>query len=369
MAADPGFRIGVDARPLSHPGTGIYRYTRELLVRMCNMGGQWYFYSPQAYDKSEFASANIVHRVVPVPALLGGSQASQLLFPYWAQRDRIELFWGPRHHLPVLLPSGIHTVLTVHDLVWQKHGASMRASRRMAERLLMPGSLRRAGKVVTVSDFIASELTDAFPHISSRLSVVRGASGFPRNTLQPDIPAMASDYFLFVGTMEPRKNLPRLLSAYQSYVRQCDAAKKLKVVGGDGWGGVDPTRLVAGLALENMVKIEGKISDDGLAQLYAGAHALVMPSIYEGFGLPVVESLAHGVPVIVSRDSALSEVAGAAGYAIEPLSEESICAALLALTVERPTYQRLRASASRRGKDFDWDQSAELMFSLLRDWK
>ena len=359
----------MDARPLSHPGTGIYRYTRELLLRMCEMGGQWYFYSPQAYDKSEFASDNIVHRMLSTPAFLGGSQASQLLFPYWARRDGIELFWGPRHHLPILLPSRINTVLTVHDLVWQKHGGSMRASRRMVERLLMPGSLRRAGKVVTVSEFIASELSVAFPDVSSRLSVIHSGSGFRRVAPAPVNDGTASDYFLFVGTMEPRKNLARLLRAYQSYVQRCPDAKKLRVVGGDGWGGVDPTRLVADLALQDTVQIEGKISDERLAQLYAGAHALVMPSIYEGFGLPVVESLAHGVPAIISRDSALSEVAGAAGYAIEPLSEESICDALLALTLERPTYERLRASASRRGADFDWDRSAKLMFSLLRDWK
>ena len=358
----------MDARPLSHPGTGIYRYTFELLQRMCDMGGEWYFYSPQAYDKREFASANIVHRILPTPAVLGGSQASQLLFPYWALRDGIELFWGPRHHLPVLLPSRINTVLTVHDLVWQKHGDSKRASRRMAERLLMPGSLRRADKVVTVSQFIASELALAYPDVSSRLSVIHSGSGFSRAAPAPAIVGTASDYFLFVGTMEPRKNLPRLLRAYQSYVQRCPDAKTLRVVGGDGWGGVDPIRLVADLGLENAVQIEGKISDERLAQLYAGAHALVMPSIYEGFGLPVVESLAHGVPAIISRDSALSEVAGPAGYAVEPSSEESICEALLALTLERPTYERLRASASRRRADFDWDRSAKSMFSLLRDW-
>ena len=98
-------KIAVDARPLSHPGTGIYRYARELLVRMCSMGGEWYFYSPQPYQTSDFERDNVIHRCVKVPAYLGGSQASQLLFPRWLREDQVDLFWGTRHHLPLRLPA------------------------------------------------------------------------------------------------------------------------------------------------------------------------------------------------------------------------------------------------------------------------
>ena len=360
-------KIGVDARPLCHPGTGIYRYTRELLIRMCGMGGQWYFYSPQSYDKEAFAAANIIHRQVNVPSLLGGSQASQVLFPYWAKRDAIDVFWAPRHHIPLLLPAAIPSVLTVHDLVWQKHGASMRASRRFFERLLMPRSLKRADEIVTGTEFIASELTAGFPDVASRLRVIPYASSFDPNELKQHEFTNEPAHFLFVGTMEPRKNLSRLLGAYKAYTERCATARKLKVVGGGGWGRINPHELVASQGLDHMVDVVGKVSDEALSALYAGAYALVMPSIYEGFGLPVVECLAYGVPAIISRDSALSEVAGAAGYAVDPLSEASICDALCVLTQQQPIYDRLRSGAAQRASDFSWEHSAQVTHALLCD--
>jgi glycosyltransferase involved in cell wall biosynthesis len=170
-----------------------------------------------------------------------------------------------------------------------------------------------------------------------------------------------------VGTMEPRKNLRRLLGAYKAYIERCSTAKKLKVVGGGGWGKIDPHELVAGLGLGHMVEIEGKVSDQALSAFYAGAYGLVMPSIYEGFGLPVVECLAYGVPAIVSQDSALSEVAGVAGYTVDPLSEESICDALCVLTQQQPLYDRLRLSAAQRALDFSWEASAQVTHALLCD--
>jgi glycosyltransferase involved in cell wall biosynthesis len=199
--------------------------------------------------------------------------------------------------------------------------------------------------------------------------VIPYASGITSVELAADAPYIESDYLLFVGTMEPRKNLPRLLAAYRAYVGRCGIAKKLKIVGGQGWGKIDPVQLVANHGLEGMIEVKGKVSDTTLSALYAGAYALIMPSIYEGFGLPVVEALAHGVPVIVSRASALSEVAAAAGYTVDPMSEESICEALCTMTTERDTYNRLRSSAPLRALDYSWDRSAAVMYKLLSDWR
>ena len=360
-------RIAVDARPLCHPATGICRYTHELLTRMTVMGGEWYLYSPQPYDRAGLERNNIVHRSRNVPAYLGGSQASQLLFPRWIRENAIDVFWGPRHHLPLVLPVGVRAILTVHDLVWKQQAASMRASRRWSERLLMPRSVRRADRLVTGSNYIAGELEASFPGVHSRLNVIPYASGFECISPASENPMDESRYFLFVGTMEPRKNLPRLLRAYKSYVAQVASARALKIVGGAGWGGVDPHQLVRDLGLAGKVEVLGKTSDESLAALYGGAFALVMPSLYEGFGLPVVEAMAHGVPAIVSRDSAPSEVAARAGYQVDPLSEEGICQALCALTLDASMYLRLYAEALPRARDFSWKTSAEQMYILLRN--
>ena len=113
------------------------------------------------------------------------------------------------------------------------------------------------------------------------------------------------------------------------------------------------------------MEVLGRVSDATLSSLYRGAHALVMPSLYEGFGLPVVEALAHGVPAIVSRDSALSEVAGKAGFHVDPLSHESICAALCVLTQQADTYAALQEQTTVRASAFSWEQSAVTMYEIL----
>ena len=363
--SDNKLRIGVDARPLCHPGTGIYRYTHELLSRMCTMGGRWFLYSPQAYDTGVLDLPDVTHCMANVPFYLGGSQASQILFPRWARRDAIDLYWGTRHHLPRLLPGDLSAVLTVHDLVWRHQGASMPAYRRLTERLLMPASLRRARRVVTGTEYIAAQLRETFPSAAGKLSVIPYGSSFePVDSRSPGS-RFESGYFLFVGTMEPRKNLPGLLEAYRVYRAAAVKPRKLKLVGGAGWGGIDPSRLVADLSLGADVEIVGSISDEVLSQTYDGAFALVLPSWYEGFGLPVVEALAHGVPVIVSRDSALSEVAGKAAYPVDPGSVEEISNAMLALDGNVDLYGRLEATAKSQALKYQWDDAAAKMYAVL----
>ena len=109
-------------------------------------------------------------------------------------------------------------------------------------------------------------------------------------------------YFLFVGTLEPRKNLPRLLKAY-ALLRDDPAVPPLVIVGGGGWGGEDLPRMIADLDLHDRVHLCGYVSDAELQSIYAKAHGLLMPSLYEGFGLPLLEAMQHGVPVIASSTS------------------------------------------------------------------
>lgn len=328
------------------------------------MGSEWFFYSPQAYDDGLFAGHNIRHRKLAVPGYLGGSQVSQLLYPRWLKQDAIDVFWGPRHHLPLLIPNSVHCVLTVHDLVWRQQADSMRWSRRTMERLLMPRSLRRADRIVTVSNCVASELADAFPDSAAKLSVIPSAASLETGVAKDNSPA-GGDYFLFVGTMEPRKNLSGLLRAYKRYVARCDDPRRLKVAGGAGWGGVDPHSLVMENELADWVEVLGQVSDADLSKLYGGAHALVMPSLYEGFGLPVVEALAHGTPAIVSTDTALSEVAGDAGYCVDPLSEQEISDGLYRLHADAGLYNQLQGRALARAAEFSWERAALDIYALL----
>ena len=363
-------RIAVDARPLCHPGTGIYRYTRELLDRMVHLGGEWFFYSPQRYDTAGFERDNIRHRVAGVPSRLRASQLAQVFFPPWLRRDRVDAFWGPRHQLPLLMSRRIRAAVTIHDLVWKEHGDTMRFPGRQIENFVTPRSLARADTITVVSEFTRRQLGQYFPQHAHKVVLVPGASmlrgaGATGAVRDAGMAAGEAGYFLFVGTLEPRKNLPRLLRAYRRYSLGNPGALPLKIAGGAGWGKQDIAGLVDELALADRVQLMGKVDDAALQRLYGGAYALLMPSLYEGFGLPVVEALSMGVPVITSRDSAMAEVAGSAGLYVDPESETDICQALARISDDVDLAGRLRARAAVETSRYDWDDSARTMAGLL----
>jgi len=362
-AASVGPRIGVDARPLCHPGTGIYRYTRELLLRMCRRGGEWFLYSPQHYAVDGLDLPNVHHRSAAVPSALRAGQLAHLLFPLWARRDRVQVFWGPRHQLP-LLSREVRTALTIHDLVWKDYGATMRFPGRQIENFFTPRALARADAIAVVSQFTGHRLEHYFPQCASRVTVVPNASMLAGEDPAGE-PAAPGAYFLFVGTLEPRKNLPRLLRAYRRYTQDSPRARGLKIVGGGGWGGEDIAGLVRELGLAQQVELLGRVDDAALRGLYRGAYALLMPSLYEGFGLPVVEALSLGIPVIVSRDSAMAEVAGSAGLCVDPQSEDEIVHTLDTVCRDAGLYSRLQQQTLIEAGRYSWEKSAALMAGLL----
>lgn len=360
-------RIAVDARPLCYPGTGIYRYTHELLTRLCRMGGEWFLYSHQRYDTAPFELANVHHRTAAMSPAMRGAQLAQLLFPLWARRDRVDVLWGPRHQLPPLMPRTLRMVLTIHDLVWKEYGETMRFPGRQIENFLTPRALARADVIAVVSLFTKAQLEKYFPGVAHKVELVPGASVLAGID---DVPATGRKenkgaYFLFVGTLEPRKNLPRLLRAYRRYAQDNPRARPLKIAGGSGWGKQDIAGLVQQLGLDEQVQLLGRVDDNTLAALYRGAHALLMPSLYEGFGLPVVEALSAGVPVITSRDSAMAEVAGVAGLCVDPLSESDICRAMAWIDNDRELHAALAAGTALEASRYSWDKSAETMAGLL----
>jgi glycosyltransferase involved in cell wall biosynthesis len=362
----PEQRIAVDARPLCYPGTGICRYTRELLVRMCRLGGEWFLYSHQRYDTSGFDLPNVHHRVAGLPSSLRTGQLLHCFFPRWVRRDQVDAFWGPRHQLPLMLPPHVRAVVTIHDLVFRDSSETMRFPGKQVEDFFTPRALARADTITVVSQFTQRRLKHHFPQYAHKGVLVPGASMLAHVARQEsDISTGRGSYFLFVGTLEPRKNLPRLLRAFQHYCSETPQPLPLKIVGGSGWGAQDIAGLVADLSLTTQVELLGKVGDRQLRGLYGDAYALLMPSLYEGFGLPVVEALSLGIPVITSRDSAMAEVAGSAGLCVDPESEVEIADALLRLTADPQLHDALSSRAAVEIRRYDWDDSARAMFGLL----
>ena len=353
-------RIAVDARPLIAPRTGIGRYLAELLQRMLQHSiHQWFLYGPQpawetpapSLDIHPTARAAQPNVVVRTPDILGELHA-QVLFPRWAALDRADVFWSPRHRLPIRLSTP--AVVTIHDLVWKHAPETMRPLGYVVERATMPNSIRRARRLIAVSRATKCSIERYFPEAANKTTVVHAASF----AVASGIPAAraAPPFGLFVGTVEPRKNLERLLEAFARI--KDDVQHDLHLVGGKGWRMPKPSALIRSNGLESRVRQLGALEDEDLLRQYAGCDFVAMPSLYEGFGLPIIEAMTFGKPVLTGNTSAMPETAGDAGLFVDPTSTEDIARGLKRMMTDTALRSRLADAARRRASDFSWDLAA-----------
>jgi glycosyltransferase involved in cell wall biosynthesis len=293
---------------------------------------------------------------------------AQSTLPWWAAQDGIELFWAPSHRLPRYLSDRIARVITIHDLVWKHAGQTMRPLSRWLDSRLMPEAVRLADRVITVSEHTARDLLAAVPEAEGKIRVVtEGASLLPESVPPEALHALGFDgpFFLFVGTLEPRKNLCRLLEAYASLPESVRNSVRMVIAGGRGWGGVDVPSLATRLGISDRVSIIGYVNDALLATLYAHALFLAMPSLYEGFGLPLVEAMARGTPVLTSNCSSMPEVAGDAGLLVDPSDVHSIANGLQAMIMDPSLRRRLSEIARVTATRYSWEKAASATLQVF----
>lgn len=236
----------------------------------------------------------------------------------------------------------IPTVLTVHDLALLRAPEAFPRWHRLYGRAGLRSALQAADAVVAVSEFTRDE-TVAAGVPAERIRVVPNAVD---DVFSPDGPRADGDYVLAVATLEPRKNLGRVVQAARR------AGVELRVVGARGWGGVD----VAGWV--------GELPDTELAAAYRGARVVLYPSLYEGFGLPVLEAMASGVPVVTSSGTAMEEVAGGAAVLVDPLDVDAIAQGIADAERRR---DELVPAGIERASGFTWRRSADAVEALWKE--
>ncbi len=234
-------------------------------------------------------------------------------------------------------------VVTVHDLAVLRQPEAFPAWHRHTGSLALRSGVRAADAVVAVSAFTRDELVDLLGVPVERVRVVPNGVDA---VFTPDGPAAEGDYVLAVGTLEPRKNLPAAVEAARL------AEVELRVAGAPGWGEVETPGWV------------GEPSDDELATLIRGARCLVYPSLYEGFGLPILEAMACGVPVVTSRGGATEESAGGAAVLVDPTDPASIAAGIEEASRRRESLVEIGLA---RASMVSWKRSADLVEDLWRE--
>ena len=265
------------------------------------------------------------------------------LLPRQAARASLDVLHCTTYRAP--LRSRVPTVVTVHDLAVLRYPEFFPAWTRLYARTWLRPTLRAAARVIAVSEFTKREVVALAGVPEDRVRVVPNAADA---AFTAEGSAAEGDYVLAVGTLEPRKNLARLAEATQRL------GLELRVVGAPGWGGVE----LSG------ARWLGRLSDDEVAALYRGALCLAYPSLYEGFGIPVLEAMRCGAPVVTSGGSAMAEVADGAAELVDPRDPASI-----AEGIERAIARReeLRAAGFERARAFTWDAAAEATAAVYRE--
>jgi glycosyltransferase involved in cell wall biosynthesis len=366
--------VAVDLRALVPEATGIGVYTRSLLGELAAPGrpggGFGYLGLSQrpVRGAGELAASGVALEVQPAPL---GVVWQQTRLPARLAAGDVDLFWSPLATLPWRCP--VPAVVTVHDLTAVLFPEAHTVRVRWSILPFLARSLATARRVVAISEATAADLAFHFPESRGKLRVVpngvdpRFRPGSPESIAATRRELGAPNgYLLAVGTLEPRKNLPTLLTAWETLADADPDAPPLVLAGGAGWETRGFRRRLAALAPRGLRHL-GRVDDDRLLALYQAASIFAYPSLYEGFGLPVLEAMACGVPVVTSDVSSLPEVAGGAALLVDPRDPRALAAALHRLLTTPALAADLAARGRAQAARYTWAKTAMGMEEVFRE--
>ncbi|MBI3959908.1 MAG: glycosyltransferase family 4 protein [Chloroflexi bacterium] len=369
MAQPTPIGVVLDVGPAVHQTAGLARYAERLASHLLAGHGE-------EIDLTLFFNRHSGHglpvslqntQTVTVErgqyAWRLGALASQLLRSTRFERSLPPgaLYHATEHLLPRLARL---TVLTVHDLIFAAYPQHHTYTNRAFLQVAMPLFVRAADAIIAVSQQTRRDLVDRYATPPAKIQVIYEGiddrfapigsdwQSDLRGQYSPDRP-----YLLMVGTLEPRKNHATAMRAL-ARLKQAGHPQRLLISGGQGWLFEPVRRLVEELGLTGDVTFAGRVPDDDLPALYAGADALLLPSLYEGFGFPVLEAMACGTPVVCSNSSSLPEVAGDAALLVPPTDDEALAAAVERILTEPGLAADLRRRGAIQAARFRWERCA-----------
>lgn len=363
MTKNPILNVGIDGRVLQGNRSGVGRYVFELCQALEDWlpEARFFIYSQQPIEMP-IQSDRWISRVDPLrwakalkPILWLKVRAGAL-----CAQDPLQVFWGTASFLPSLAPQ-VRTVVTIHDLVFRLAPETMALGNLWANRLFFQSDLRRADVVLANSAGTAARVRQQYGR--STQAIVRpaiNAAFSPRSELEVQSCLqqyqIRQPYFLAVATWNPRKNLERLIEAFLLAQADCFPNHCLVIAGERGWKDQAVSSLLQGETGQKVMGL-GFVPEPDLPSLYSGATALVYPSLYEGFGIPVVEALACGTPVIASDIPEIREAGGAHPIYIKP-TVAGIVQGFQVLAQQRPTQPAVAAAS--------WHENAKGLALALR---
>jgi glycosyltransferase involved in cell wall biosynthesis len=374
--------VTLDAGPAVHQRAGLSRYTEELalaLQEFCADTVETHLFYNQHGGHALSARVNSL----PTQSISLGqyawrlsvlaSQMTRLTYlPLQRRLKGISLYHATEHLLPRL---SLPTVMTVHDLIFARYPQHHKLTNRAFLKVGMPLFVRAASRIITVSQHTAHDLMSTYKVSKGKIAVIYNGVD---NTFQPPSPEQIADvrrryspdrpYLLMVGTLEPRKNHRLALDAL-AQLKALGYSHRLIVGGGRGWLFEPISNAVESSGLMDDVSFVGYVAEADLPALYGAADAFLFPSEYEGFGLPLLEAMACGTPVVSSRTSSLPELAGEAALLIDPHDAGALTAAIRHIIDQPEVARSMRQRGLLQARKFTWKatacQTAQLYIEMV----
>jgi len=372
-------KLAINATALLYPGTGIATYTRNLAETLLQTGqveARFFYY----------AGWSRILREVSLPAISPLKRLIKTLVPRPYEVSRLVQQWRFRKGVAKYRPDLYHEpnylafrfdgpiVITVHDLSHVRYPETHPVDRVRAMNKFLPRSVETASQIIVDSRFVKGEVVSHFGVDPAKvhaihLGVGKNYAPRPPEELDPVLASLglsAKKYILAVGTLEPRKNLIQAIDAYAGLPEAVRKSTPLVIAGMKGWLAGELQARINKYEDRGEVRWLGYVPAEILPMLYSGARMLVYPSLYEGFGLPVLEAMASGIPVITSNQASLPEVAGDAGIMVEPRDGDALREAMLRLIEDEAEVRRRSELGLAQAAKFTWRACAGNTLAVYR---
>jgi glycosyltransferase involved in cell wall biosynthesis len=384
-------KIAFDIQPLLIEEKGGVAFAEDACIR--TLIGQHpeddfclgYFNKPFSAPKTNRSSADVYlkdnisvnpGKFLPNPLYRLISTLFPVPYP-WFIKTNADISHFFNFIIPPFVPG--KKIVTIHDMAFRQFPETVRAKTKFMLRLNLRKTIKRADLIVTVSEFSRQEILNFYNYPAEKIKVIHNGVDpliYHERVRDEQKDAMqklrtkygiGGKYILYLGTIEPRKNLERLIKAYALVKSRHADFPLLVLAGGKGWLYDGIFRTAKESRLENQVIFTGYVSDEEKPPLLAGAEMFCFPSLYEGFGMPVLEAMACGTPVLVSNNSSLPEVAGDAAVLVNAYSIEDMASSMERLYFDGELRRQLREKGIERAKKFTWQNAAKQLYDLYKE--
>ncbi|AEK19265.1 group 1 glycosyl transferase [Methanococcus maripaludis X1] len=357
--------------------TGIGTYPYELIKNLpCNNNEYLLIHGQKNKEITKIINKKIGFEDIIItypPIFLGKVIQKMLLIPQYLIKNNPDIIHDTYHFAPFIFLKKFKKIITVYDISPILYPKTHKYSRVIMHKYFFPIILKSSDKIISISENTKRDIMDHFKIPEDKIKVIPLASNKNFKKLdENDILKIKSKYnfeypfILYVGTLEPRKNIPNLLKAFYSIKKQ-EITHKLVIAGGKGWKYQEIFKTIKKLNLQNDVIFTGYVPDEDLPGLYNAADLFVYPSLYEGFGLPPLEAMQCGTPVITSNTSSLPEVVGDAGIMINPYDVDELANKMYEVLTNEDLGNELSKQGIERAKLFSWKKCAEEHLKVYKE--